>query len=195
MKMKKIEDLNQGELIKADLISRPNAINGRYRACQLGLDDLAGIKDNDIFFLETLRMKADLADRMIAEAESQGKDTADPKVMQELGEEINAVGTPIHRSESIMTAVWNSLHLMATYGIVAGIWGLVFQKSFFVFAFYGAIVGLLISLLFIAPVIAFQRTKQKVQDMSFGAGSMWLVPAILIGILGIIVLLIRLVFF
>lgn len=193
MKTKKIEDLNKGELIKADIYSRPNAI--KYRAGQLGLDNLERIKDSDIFFLETLRMKADLADKMIAEAEAQGKDTTDPNVMKELGEEINAVGTPIHRSESIMTAVWNSLQLMASYGIVAGIWGLVFQKSFFVFAFYGAIVGLLISLLFIAPVIAFQRTKQKVQDMSFGAGSMWLVPAIFIGVLGITVWAIKLLFF
>jgi len=29
MKMKKFEDLSKGELIKADLYSRPNAMNGK----------------------------------------------------------------------------------------------------------------------------------------------------------------------
>jgi len=195
MKLKKYDDLNKGERIIADLYSRPNAVNGKYRVGQLGLDDMLGIKDKDFFFLETLQMKADLADKMIAEAESQGKNTSDREVMRELGKEINAIGTPIHRIESIMTVVWNSLQLMGTYGIVAGIWGLVFQKSFFVFGFYGAIAGLLISLMFIAPVIVFQRTREKIRDMSFGSGSMWLVPALFIGVLGIIVFLIRLIFF
>jgi len=121
MEMKKIEDLNKGEFIKADLYSRPNAMNGKYRVGQLGLENLAAIKNSDIFFLETLQMKADLADKMIAEAELQGKDTADSNVMKELGEKINAVGTPVHRSESIMTAVFVSLQLMAYYGIAIGI--------------------------------------------------------------------------
>ncbi len=87
-------ELNPGELIKADLYSRPNAMNGKYRAAQLGLENLVKIKDEDVFFLETLKMKADLADKMIVDAESQGKDTNDPKVMNELGEKINAAGTP-----------------------------------------------------------------------------------------------------
>lgn len=193
--MKKTEDFNKGRLIKADLYSRVNAMNGKYRTGNLGLDDLAGIKDSDIFFLDTLKMKADLADKMIAEVGSQGKDTNDPKVMKELGEEINAVGTPLHRSEAIMTAIFASLHLIAYYGIAVGIWGLVFKKSFLTFGFYGAIVGLLISLLSAATVIAFQRTKEKVKDMSFGAGAIWGNIGIIIGILGIVVWMFRLVFF
>ena len=91
-------------------------------------------------------MKADLADKMIAEAESHGKDTTNSNVMKELGEKINAVvGKPLHRSESIMTAVFVSLQLMAYYGIAIGIWGLVFKKSFLIFGCYGVIVGFLIS--------------------------------------------------
>lgn len=195
METKKFEDLNKGDQIKADLYSRPNAMNGKYRVGQLGLDDLVKVKSSDTFFLETLKMKADLADKMIAEAESHGKNTSDPKVMKELGEEINAVGTPLHKSESIMTAIFASLHLIVYYGIAIGIWGLVFKKSFLVFGFWGAIAGLLISLLSVAPVIAFQRTKEKVRDMSFGAGALWGNLGIIIGVVGLIAWVIRLIFF
>jgi hypothetical protein len=195
METKKFEDLNKGDQIKADLYSRPNAMNGKYRVGQLGLDDLAGIKSSDIFFLETLKVRADSADRIIAEAETQGKDTTDPNVMKELGEEINALGKPIHRSESIMTAIMNTIQLMITYGIVIGIWGLVFKKSFFTFGLYGVIAALFISLLFVAPVTASQRTKKRIKDISFGAGSLLFVPVIYIGVLGLIALVIRLIFF
>ena len=189
------EDLSKGELIKADLYSRANAINGKYSACQLGLDNLARIKDGDIFFLETLKMKADLADKMIAEAELQGKDTNDPNVMKELGEIINAAGTPIHRTESVMTAFFVSLRLMVYYGIAAGIWGFVFEKSFLVFGFFGLLVGLIICLVSIAPVIAFQRTKERIGDAVVGVGGTWGSLGIVIGILGLVALAIRLLCF
>src|SRR3989344_1300330 len=194
METKKFEDLNKGDQIKADLYSRPNAMNGKYRAAQIGLDDLAGIKSKDIFFLETLKMKADLADKMIAEAESQGKDTKDPEVIKELGEKINAAGTPLHKSESIMTAVFVSLQLMAYYGIAIGIWGLVFKKSFWAFGLYGVIAGLLISLLSAAPVVAHQRTKERVRDTAFGAGALWGNLGIVIGVVGLASLIVRLIF-
>lgn len=195
METKKLEDLNKGELIKADLYSRPNAMNGKYRAGQIGLDDLSHIKDSDVFFLETLKVRADSADKMIAEAESQGKDTTDLNVMRDLGKEINALGKPIHRSESVMTAIMNTMQLMITYGIAIGIWGLVFKKSFLTFGLYGVIAGLLISLLFIAPVTASQRTKERIKDTSFGAGLMLVTPVIYIGIAGLVALVIRLIFF
>lgn len=195
MEIKKVEDLNKGGLIKADLYSRPNAMNGKYRAGQLGLDDLAGIKDSDIFFLETLRVRANSADKTIAEAESQGKDTTDLNVMKELGKEINALGKPIHRSEAVMTAVMNTIQLMITYGITSGLWGLVFKKSFLTFGLYGAIAALFISLLFVAPVTASQRTKKRIKDTSFGASLMLVTPVIYIGIAGLVVWVIRLIFF
>ena len=195
METKKLEDLSKGELIKADLYSRPNAMNGKYRVGKLGLDDLVKIKSTDVFFLETLKMKADLADKMIAESDLQGKNTADPDVMRELGEEINAAGTPLHRSESVMTAVFVSLQLMAYYGFAIGIWGLVFKQNVLAFGVYGIIAGFLISLLSVAPVIAFQRTKERVKDMSFGAGALWGNLGIVIGVLGLVALIIRFVFF
>lgn len=195
METKKFEDLSNGDQIKADLYSRPNAMNGKYKAGNLGLDDLAGIKDKNIFFLETLKMKADLADKMIAEAESQGKNTGDPQVMKELEEEINATGTLLHRNESVMTAVWCVFQLIVIYALVGGIWGLVFKKSFLVFGLFGGIAGLLVSVLFVAPVVSSQRTKQRIQDIVFGAGSLLFVPVIYIGVLGLIVWIIRLIFF
>jgi hypothetical protein len=190
-----LEDLNKGELIKADLYSRPNAMNGKYRAGQLELENLAEIKDSDIFFLETLKMKADLTDKIIAEAESQGKDTTDLNIMKELGEKINAAGKPLHRRESIMTAVFVSLQLMAYYGIAVGIWGIVFKKSFLVFGLYGVIVGLLISLLSAAPVVAFQRTKERIRNIVDGVGIMWGNLGIIIGVVGLVAWGIRLIFF
>ncbi len=193
--MKKVEDLNKGELIKADLYSRPNAINGKYRVGQLGLDNLESIKDSDIFFLETLRVRADSADKIIAEAESQGKDTTDLNVMKDLGEKINALGKPIHRSESIMTAIMVSLTIIVCYGIAIGIWGLVFSKNFISFGLYGVIAGSLISLLFVAPVIAVQRTKERIRDIIFGVDIMVTSIGIIIGILGLVVWVIRLIFF
>jgi uncharacterized membrane protein len=195
MESKKLEDLSKGELIKADLYSRPNAMNGKYAAAGLGLDNLANIKDRNTFFLETLKMKADLADRMIAEADSQGTNTNDPAVMKELGEKINAAGTPVNRSESIMSGVLVSVQLMVYYGIAAGIWGLVFKQSFLTFGVYGVIAGLVISLLSAGPVVAFQRTKERVRDMSFGAGATLGNLGIIIGVLGIIAWIVRVVFF
>lgn len=195
MQTKKFEDLNKGEKIMADLYSRPNAITGKYRAAQIGLDDLSGIKDNDIFFLETLKVRADSADKIIAEAETQGKDTTDLNVLKELGEKINALGKPIHRSESIMTAIMVSLTIIVCYGIAIGIWGLVFNKNFFSFGLYGAIAGSLISLLFVAPVIAVQRTKERIKNIIFGVDMLVTSIGIIIGIVGLIAWVIRLIFF
>jgi hypothetical protein len=195
MKIEKIENLSKGDLIKADLYSRPNYINGNYRVGQLfGLDNWEEVKDNDIFFLETLKVRADSADRIIAEAKTQGKDTTDQNVMRELGEKINSLGKPIHRSEAVMTAVMNTIQLMITYGITLGVWGLVFEKSFFTFSLYGAITALFVSLLFIAPITASQRTKKRIKDISFGAGLMLVTPVIYIGILGIVAWIIRVIF-
>ena len=94
-----------------------------------------------------------------------------------------------------MTAVWCVLQLIVSYAVVGGIWGLVFKKSFFVFSLFGGIAGLLVSILFVAPVVAFQRTKQRIQDIVFGASSLLFVPVIYIGVLGLIAWIIRLIFF
>jgi len=192
----KFEDLSKGAKIKADLYSRPNEIEGRYKAAKIiGLENFGEIKESDVFFLETLQVRANSADKIFAEAKSQGRNLNDPNVMKALGEEINVLGKPIHRSEAVMTAVWCVLQLIVVYAVVGGIWGLVFKKSFFIFGLFGGIAGLLVSALFVAPVVASQRTKQRIQDIVFGAGSLLFIPIIYIGILGLIALVIRLIFF
>lgn len=195
--MTNVEDLNKRDLILADLYSRANYMDGKYRAGQIfGLSDVSKlINEKDIFFLETLQVRANSADKIIAEAELKGKDTNDINVMKELGEEINALGTPIHRNEAIMTAVFVSLKLMVLYGIAIGIWGLVFKKSIWVFGLCGVVAGLIICLLSVAPVIASQRTKQRIRDMVFGAGAMWGNLGIIIGVVGLVALVIRFLIF
>ena len=94
-----------------------------------------------------------------------------------------------------MTGVFVSFKLMAYYGISIGIWGLVFKKSFFIFGLYGVIAGFLISLLSAAPVLSFQRTKERIRDISFGVSTIWGNLGIIIGISGIVAWFIRAIFF
>lgn len=193
--MKNNENFSKADIIRADLYSRPNAMNGKYKFGNLGLDHLTEITDKDVFFLETLQMRADLADKMIDEAELQGKNTSDPQVMNELGKKISAVGTPLHRSEAITTAFFVTLQLMTYYGVSIGIWGLVFKKSFLLFGFYGAAVGILISLLSAAPVVAAQRTREQIRNIVDGVSLMFGNLAIIIGLIGLVTWIIRLIFF
>lgn len=196
METKKIEDLNKGDLILADLYSRPNYMAGRYKAGHIfGLDNLDAEIKSDFFFLQTLQIRANSADKIIAEAKSQGEDINDPYVMTALGEKINALGKPIHRSESVMTAIMVSLTIIASFGIAIGIWGVVFSKSFFSFGLYGAIAGLLICLLFVAPVISVQRTKERIKDIIFGVDMLVTSIGIIIGIIGLVTLVIKFIFF
>ncbi len=194
MKTKEFENLDEKGKIMASLYARKNYLNGKYTACNFGIDNSA-YDNKGTFYLKTLRMKADLADKLIAEAESQGKNTEDLKILKEIGEKINAAGTPINISEAVAPAIMASLELIAFYGIAVGIWGLVLKQSFLTFGFWGVIAGFLVSLLFVGPVIASQRTKEQVNKMLYGAGSMWGQTAIIIGVLGLIALAVRLIFF
>jgi len=189
------EDLSSGGKILADLYSRSNTLNGKYREAQIGLDNLSVIKDNDILFLETLKIRADSADKIITEAEKQGKDTTDPRVMKELGKEINALGELIHKNKALAIAFFVSFKLIVYCGIAVSIWALVFNKSLLVFGLYGVIIGFIISLLFVAPVIALQRNNERIKNSVSGVG-MLLIPVIaMVGIVGLIVWGIRLIFF
>lgn len=198
MNTKKNEELNKGRDIYAELISRPNASNGKYRLCrldQLESKNLFKISVSDIFFLESLQVRADSADKIIAEAEEQGRNTTDPDVMKELGEKINALGELIHRSQAIMTAVFVTFRLIAYYAIAIGIWSLVFKKSFLVFSLYGSIAGLIISLLFVAPVVSTQRTRERIRVIVDGVGLLIGNFGIIIGLVGLVAWIIRLIFF
>ena len=94
-----------------------------------------------------------------------------------------------------MTAVFASLQIMALYGIAVAIWGLVFKKSLLGFGLYGVIAGFLISLLFVAPVVAFQRTKKRIRTIVDGVGISLGSLGIIIGVVGFVVWIIRLLIF
>jgi len=192
--MDKIEKAIKGGEIMAELYGRPNSINGKYKKLQVGLDNLSNVNKDDIFFLETLKMKADMVDKMIKEFEAQGKDLKNPDVVKELSEEINYIATPIHRREAIMASIFVSLQLLVYYGVAIGVWGMVFKKGFLLFGIYGAILGFLISLITV-PVIAFQRIRQKIKEKTTIVSMLWGNFAIIICILGLIVFGIALVFF
>lgn len=102
---------------------------------------------------------------------------------------------PISKGQAKMNAIMAALHLIVYYGIALSIWGLALKKSFLWFGLSGVIVGTLISLVFVVPVIAMQRTVERTKDMMFAAGAIWGNIAILVGVLGIIVWIIRAIFF
>lgn len=192
--MKKTENLSRADEIKVDLYSRSNSINGKYKACKIDLEVDAD-NSNDVFFLETILMKANLADRIIAEAEAQGEDLSDLKTAQALGAKINAMGKPLHKNESVMTAFFVSVQLMIYYGISLGVWGLVFNNKSPVFFLSGVFIGIVISLMFVAPVVASQRTKEQIKKIVDGVWLMWGVPLRFIFIVGIIALVVKSFFF
>lgn len=188
--------MNKGMQIKEDLYYRLNALNGNYEACQLYyLLDLNDIKDTDLFYLESLQVRANSADEIIADAEKEGKDTSDPEVLKALGEEINKLGTLVHKRDSISAAIYASSRVIISFGIGIGIWSLLLSKSFLHFVIYGIGVGFIISLFIIFPVIAKQRTKERIKDMIFSIGALIIPIGFGIGAIGIIAWLTKIIFF
>jgi len=108
--------------------------------------------------------------------------------MEHLGDE------HITKGQSKMNDIMASLHLIFYYGIALAIWGLAFKK-FLLLGLIGIGLGFLISLVFVAPVIASQRSAGRTKDMMFAAGAIWGNIAIVIGILGLIAWGIRVLFF
>jgi hypothetical protein len=95
--------------IKVDIASRPNALNGKYKAAGV---DLGGFGEEafpsslpekipllgrlfkaseSAFNGAALRMRADLADRLITKAEKYGVNTADPKQAGDIGRLVNSL--------------------------------------------------------------------------------------------------------
>lgn len=100
---KQLGNFDVMDAIKADILSRPNALNGKYAAGGYGLDvfgeeafpvsapgriPLLGRlfrASESAYNGGALRMRADLADRLIARAEKHGVNTLDPKEARGLG--------------------------------------------------------------------------------------------------------------
>ncbi len=193
MNTNKLSDADIMTRVRADVASRRNALNGKYKAGKFGLE----FWDDDYVTEppEIVKMRADLADKVIAKADSLGQDTNDLNILRGLGEEVKSIiGKPIPKSEALMTAIMVAIQLIVYYGIATGIWGLVFKKSFLWFSCFGAAAGFLISLLS-APVVAMQRTKKRIKNIVFGVSVIWGNVAIVIGILGLIIWIMELIFF
>ena len=95
--------------IKADIYSRPNALNGKYKAGKYGLDVLSEEAfpsslpgripllgrlykaSESAYNGGALRLRADLADRAIANAEKHGLNMLDPKEAEGLGHVISSL--------------------------------------------------------------------------------------------------------
>ncbi len=79
----------QGNNLKtaiADVVSRPNALNGRYGKADFGLDFWA---DNyEIENFRWIKERADVADKKIAEAQSLGKNVDSPSVLAGIANEV-----------------------------------------------------------------------------------------------------------
>lgn len=98
---KDIEDLLTA---RANILGRPNEMNGRYKAGNFGLDfwDEERLPEP----LERIIQRADLADQLIAEAESHGQDVDNPMVLKELAAKVNkTVG------RSSLQGSWHSLRV------------------------------------------------------------------------------------
>lgn len=190
-KSKYYNDDNPFDRIRADIYSRQNYLNGKYKLGKFGLE--FGDKDYNPESPERIKKKADLADDLIAKAEEAGKDTNNKDILLNLGSEAKSImGTSISAKESKMTAVMNMFQLIMSYGIALGFWGLVFNKGFITYAIYGAIIGLILGVFFY-PIFSKQRSKEKIQEASFIIGGMWINLAIVIGILGLIIWIIKLI--
>lgn len=181
--------------IKADLASRENQMNGLYGVLIVPnlSKSLWGENGNDMFFLKALKARADLADKIIAEAESKGVKLNDPEAVALLKERINASGDPITRKEWLLMVTGTSLRVIAFYVFAVGIWGLVFGRSVLFFGFCGSLIGLVVCLLLIVPAATGYAFRNRLQDFLFGGSILWDGTAIGIGLLGLVAWLVKLV--
>ena len=101
----------------------------------------------------------------------------------------------ISKNQAKINAVMAALHLIVYYGIALSVWGLAFKKSFLYFGLAGMILGALISLIFVVPIIAIQKTAERTKDMMFAAGAIWGNIGILIGVVGLVAWIVRAIFF
>lgn len=102
--------------------------------------------------------------------------------------------TPISSDRAKAAGVWAVLHLMA-YSAGAGLaWGFALKHNLIWSITSGATVGFLLSAFLVFPVVAKQQTEERTKDMMFAAGAIWGNIAILAGVVGLVVWIIRLIF-
>lgn len=72
----------------ADILSRPNAMNGRYESGGFKLG--YWYKDFTVEGPNVIRARADLSDQLIADARSSGKDVDNKSVLKNIAREANS---------------------------------------------------------------------------------------------------------
>jgi len=94
---------------------------------------------------------------------------------------------------------WVYLQLTAGYCMAIGIWGIALNKSLQLSAFAGIVVaGIVVGLLIWLSniqVITSQRTIERVNEIMNSIGALWVSFSIIIGLIGLLVLGVRLLFF
>jgi hypothetical protein len=191
MRVKIAMDNEELKNVQADVVSRDNGIASRYKIGSFGLD----FWDNDYVPESPQRIleRVNLADKLIAEAETEGANINDPEILRSLAEKIHLLmGQSIPRSQAVLTALFVSLKVVAIYFIASSIWGLVFGLWLW-FALIGSIIGILISLTAFGA-ISKQTTRERVKEMVVGVSLSVGNLAILIGAIGLIALLVKAVY-
>lgn len=80
------------------------------------------------------------------------------------------------------------------YGAAIGVWGPALGKSILWFAIIGGVIGLLAGTL-TTLVGTSKRTSEGASETMFAAGAIWGLPGLVIGGLGLLVWVIRAIFF
>lgn len=103
--------------------------------------------------------------------------------------------TPISLDRARGAGLWAVLHMIAYYAAAGLVWGLALGRSVIWFAAIGASIGLIIGILFGFLVVSRQATEERVRDVMFAVGATWGNLAILAGVAGLVVWVVRAVFF
>jgi hypothetical protein len=105
------------------------------------------------------------------------------------------VRTPISSERAKGAGVWAVLHMMAYYGGSGLVWGLALRGYLPWYGLAGVLLGFLVGVLFGFITISRQQTEERVKELMFAVGAIWGNLAILAGVLGIVVWIVRLIFF
>jgi len=126
MEFSNLPEKGTKEYAIANVLSRPDSLNGFYKSAKLGLE-FEDIKDLPASIITS---RANIADTITDEFRARGADLNDEAVLLEIREELSKRAfTPIRRSEAVMTAIFNLLGLVFYYAVALGIWGLALDKS------------------------------------------------------------------
>jgi hypothetical protein len=86
------------------------------------------------------------------------------------------------------------LQFIVLYAVVFAVWGFALRQSVLLFAIIGGVIAIIPGFLSYS-VAARKGTKEGTREMMFAAGAIWGSLALLLGVLGVVVWLVRVLFF